>query len=328
MDFGSLALLREEAKKKRLERQRGRVEEGKKPEEEGGPETKRTRKEEGRSTELLKELQEVREQNAVAREQGKENKENEHRVEKEEVVTEETQREDWAVMTRLRRLGEPICFFGETVRERAARLQKLEAQAKEKMPEEGLRVHTNIEKAEELRNRREKEKESGTGPKEGAKEQGEDGSGKKKKAVDKTCKEEVVRKYLKGLLKEWEAEFAAKSTKEFLESHRGKVATVTLKQCKETVSYLFDLLRERTVPKDVVDHLDKIVSFMKQREYMLATDEYLKLSIGNAPWPMGVTMVGIHERAGRERIFSDKVARLSRAFFTLITTTMLFLMHC
>ena len=315
MDFGSLALLREEAKKKRLERQRGRGEDGKKPEDEGGPETKRTRKEEGRSTELLKELQEVREQNAVAREQVKENEEREHRVEKEEeeVVTEEARREDCAVMVRLRKLGEPICFFGETARERAARLQKLEAQVKEKMPEEGLRVHTSIEKAEELRNRREKEKESGTGPKE--KELSEDGS-RKKKAVDKTCKEEVVRKYLKGLLKEWEAEFAAKSTKEFLESHRGKMAAVTLKQCRETVSYLFDLLRERTVPKDVVDHLDKIVSFMKQREYMLATDEYLKLSIGNAPWPMGVTMVGIHERAGRERIFSDKVARLLHAFLS------------
>lgn len=311
MDFGSLALLREEAKKKRLERQRGRSEEGRKAEEDGGPETKRTRKEEGRSTELLKELQEVREQNAAARGQEKEKEEeNEHRVEKEEVVTEETLREDCAVMVRLRRLGEPICFFGETARERAARLQKLEAQAKEKMPEEGLRVHTSIEKAEELRNRREKEKESGTGAKEKEKDKGEEGSGKKK-AVDKTCKEEIVRKYLKGLLKEWEAEFAAKSTKEFLESHRGKMAAVTLKQCRETVSYLFDLLRERTVPKDVVDHLDKIVSFMKQREYMLATDEYLKLSIGNAPWPMGVTMVGIHERAGRERIFSDKVARLS-----------------
>ena len=309
MDLGSLALLREEARKKRLERQRGRSEETKGPNEESGPETKRTRKEEGRSTELLKELQELREQNAIANEQRKESERREREGEKEEVVTEETQREDFAVMARLRKLGEPICFFGETARERAARLQKLEAQMKEKMPEEGLRVHTNIEKAEELRNRREKEKESGTGAKDGEKGREEEG-GRKKKAVDKTCKEEIVRKYLKGLLKEWEAEFAAKSTKEFLESHRGKMAAVTLKQCRETVSYLFDLLRERTVPKDVVDHLDKIVSFMKQREYMLATDEYLKLSIGNAPWPMGVTMVGIHERAGRERIFSDKVARL------------------
>ena len=53
---------------------------------------------------------------------------------------------------------------------------------------------------------------------------------------------------------------------------------MTLKQCRETVSYLFDLLRQRNVPQDVVDHLDKIVDFMKRREYVMATDEYLKLA--------------------------------------------------
>jgi len=31
----------------------------------------------------------------------------------------------------------------------------------------------------------------------------------------------------------------------------------------------------------------------------------LELAIGNAPWPIGVTMVGIHERSGRARIFSS-----------------------
>jgi len=33
------------------------------------------------------------------------------------------------------------------------------------------------------------------------------------------------------------------------------------------------------------------------------------LAIGNAPWPMGVTMVGIHERAGRSKINTLTVAR-------------------
>jgi len=31
----------------------------------------------------------------------------------------------------------------------------------------------------------------------------------------------------------------------------------------------------------------------------------LEVAIGNAPWPIGVTMVGIHERSGRARIFSS-----------------------
>jgi len=34
------------------------------------------------------------------------------------------------------------------------------------------------------------------------------------------------------------------------------------------------------------------------------------LAIGNAAWPIGVTMVGIHERSGREKIFSQHVAHV------------------
>ncbi len=41
---------------------------------------------------------------------------------------------------------------------------------------------------------------------------------------------------------------------------------------------------------------------MRSRNYLHANDIYLKLAIGNAPWPIGVTSVGIHERSAREKI--------------------------
>ena len=34
------------------------------------------------------------------------------------------------------------------------------------------------------------------------------------------------------------------------------------------------------------------------------------MSIGNAPWPIGVTMVGIHARTGREKIFAQSIAHV------------------
>ena len=37
-----------------------------------------------------------------------------------------------------------------------------------------------------------------------------------------------------------------------------------------------------------------------RRNYLGAVDNYIKLDIGNSPWPIGVTMVGIHERSARE----------------------------
>jgi len=36
----------------------------------------------------------------------------------------------------------------------------------------------------------------------------------------------------------------------------------------------------------------EIVYYMQKRQYQKANDSYLRLSIGNAPWPIGVTMVG------------------------------------
>lgn len=44
--------------------------------------------------------------------------------------------------------------------------------------------------------------------------------------------------------------------------------------------------------------------------YLQANDAYLQMAIGNAPWPIGVTMVGIHARTGREKIFSKHVAHV------------------
>ena len=46
------------------------------------------------------------------------------------------------------------------------------------------------------------------------------------------------------------------------------------------------------------------------REYVKAHDKYVELGIGNSPWPMGVTMIGIHERSGRSRIFTSQQAHV------------------
>jgi pre-mRNA-splicing factor 18 len=45
-----------------------------------------------------------------------------------------------------------------------------------------------------------------------------------------------------------------------------------------------------------------MVECMRDRNYLAANDVYLKLAIGNAAWPIGVTSVGIHERSAREKI--------------------------
>jgi len=68
--------------------------------------------------------------------------------------------------------------------------------------------------------------------------------------------------------------------------------------------------RPQELAPDVLQNIAEITHNMQKREYLRANDAYLRLSIGNAPWPIGVTMVGIHERSGREKIFSNNVAHV------------------
>ena len=55
----------------------------------------------------------------------------------------------------------------------------------------------------------------------------------------------------------------------------------------------------------------------------------MRLAIGNSPWPIGVTMVGIHERGGREKINESKTAHVmndesQRKYITSVKRIMTF----
>ncbi|KAK0527150.1 hypothetical protein OC835_005064 [Tilletia horrida] len=119
----------------------------------------------------------------------------------------------------------------------------------------------------------------------------------------------IIYHTLKGLLKDWSTALAERP-EEVQRSTQGKLAAATQVQAAEYLAPLFKLLRKRALAPDVLARLSEIVHFVQKREYRYANDSYLQLSIGNAPWPIGVTMVGIHERSGREKIFSSNVAHV------------------
>ncbi|SCZ97815.1 BZ3500_MvSof-1268-A1-R1_Chr3-3g06389 [Microbotryum saponariae] len=137
---------------------------------------------------------------------------------------------------------------------------------------------------------------------------------------------------LKRVLKEWEQSLADRP-EAVRRSTQGRMAAATQQTSAEYLKPLFKSLRKRVSrsnePKpthdqvthsvsspsqdlapDVLQAIAEITYNMQIREYLRANDAYLRLSIGNAPWPIGVTMVGIHERSGREKIFSNNVAHV------------------
>jgi pre-mRNA-splicing factor 18 len=93
-------------------------------------------------------------------------------------------------------------------------------------------------------------------------------------------------------------------------SIEGQMDTVTYRQLREHLKPLVKMLRKGTVPGDVMERIHEIAQFLVAREYLSANSTYVRMSIGNAAWPMGVTMVGIHERSGREKIFEQNVAHV------------------
>ncbi|XP_055389020.1 pre-mRNA-splicing factor 18-like [Condylostylus longicornis] len=113
---------------------------------------------------------------------------------------------------------------------------------------------------------------------------------KEEKEPKAQTKEEHVRGWIRKMLGEWETELKQR-TEEERSAQLGKIKTA---QCKQTRKDLRPLMKK----------------LKHKEEYRSAHDKYIELSIGNAAWPMGVTMVGIHERAGRSKIFTSEIAHI------------------
>ncbi|PWA63626.1 splicing factor Prp18 family protein [Artemisia annua] len=91
---------------------------------------------------------------------------------------------------------------------------------------------------------------------------------------------------------------------------RGKSTFATFKQCARYLDPLFKFCRKKVLPDDIRQALMLVVNCCMKRDYLAAMDHYIRMAIGNAPWPIGVTMVGIHERSAREKIYTNSVAHV------------------
>ncbi|XP_031640235.1 pre-mRNA-splicing factor 18 [Contarinia nasturtii] len=116
----------------------------------------------------------------------------------------------------------------------------------------------------------------------------------------------VISTLLEFLLKLWNAQVNSQKD----HTTNVKIARATYNQTKVYMKPLLRKLKTRQIPDDILDSLTEIIKHLLSRNYIKASDAYLQMAIGNAPWPIGVTMVGIHARTGREKIFSKNVAHV------------------
>ena len=219
---------------------------------------------------------------------------------------------------RLRELGEPITLFGETLLDRMTRLCRVEMDAATKHDDDlgaGHGIRNRFVGGEE----REQADDAAEDAEEFEASAGGDDDtqrASRRRARDDEVDDEdekdadkMVYRFFKRMLRGWETDLAGRPD-HVKRTAQGKIAVKTMKQCKDYIRPLFKLCKQRQVPPDILPNLVAIVKFCRQGEFVLANDAYIKLAIGNAAWPIGVTMVGIHERTGREKINSNKQAHV------------------
>ncbi|CAK3978556.1 mRNA splicing factor [Lecanosticta acicola] len=110
-----------------------------------------------------------------------------------------------------------------------------------------------------------------------------------------------IASYFDMLLSEWQRDLARRS-KEVTESSTGKQAFNAFVAARDNLRPLFKKMEANDLSDTLLAAVLEIVHLAQLKRYVNANDAYLRLSIGKAAWPIGVTMVGIHERSAREKL--------------------------
>ena len=206
------------------------------------------------------------------------------------------------VKAQLRARGEVVTFFGESDAEREQRWRHVQLHEGEYGTGE---LNNEFSRAMKEESQRLLEESAG-GARDGKTRVDYSAVYKGKEPADA---EERVWFFFAELLDLWRDDLEARSVEERM-TREGKRVTATFTQTCVYLNPLFEDLASKSVHTDILRGLEAIVTELKNRNYQGATDHYLGMSIGNAAWPIGVTMVGIHVRSGRERISSNKVAHV------------------
>ncbi|KAI4124958.1 MAG: hypothetical protein LQ338_004541 [Usnochroma carphineum] len=196
---------------------------------------------------------------------------------------------DSELISKLRSLNEPITLFGETHKQRLRRYKRLTAQSSQQSSPSSSNgpVFTTLDPVPEP----EMLVPSTLPP---------------LNTPERTFLFRQLSSYFNMLLTEWSHALSSRPDA-VKQSFQGKAALQAMQQSLANLRPLFQKLETQTLEESILEPVVEIVRAAQERRYVDANDGYLRLSIGKAAWPIGVTMVGIHERSAREKLHeSDK----------------------
>lgn len=267
----------ERARQERIEKKRKRDED----------EAERNRAREEKKQRLAEESKRIREEEEEAEERVRRKRLGLPELEKKTDSKEDTPLQDDEqdipedeLLIKLQALNEPRFLFGETHIQRLRRYRKLKQKALAPKLSKGP-IPTTLELVPEA-----EMKVPETVPK------------------DPSQRDFLLRQiasYFDMLLSEWQLALSRRS-KEVKESSTGKQAFNSFVAARDNLRPLFKKMETKDLPDTLLAPILEIVHLAQIKKYVAANDAYLRLSIGKAAWPIGVTMVGIHERSAREKL--------------------------
>ncbi|KAI6239759.1 PRP18-like protein [Aphelenchoides fujianensis] len=238
------------------------------------------------------------------------------------VIKEEKELPRAEVVRRLRSRGEPILLFGESHMEAQRRLRKLEFEQPElkegwKNEFQAALRKVDDEFVEEVikgANRGDQRGKHDVNMSDTTAEVSFDkiatDSIELAKMSDPHRDCDVIHAFIVHILNRWGKQLNARE-ESIKRSPAGKLEAGTHRQTMENLKPLITQLKTRTCNNDIRCHLCKIVALcVLDRDYVQANNAYMEMAIGNAPWPVGVTRSGIHQRPGSAKSYVSNIAHV------------------
>ncbi|KHN82577.1 Pre-mRNA-splicing factor 18 [Toxocara canis] len=224
------------------------------------------------------------------------------------------------VIRRLRTRSQPITLFGETEAESRARLRKLEIEQPDmkegwKNDFQSAMRQVDHELVEEVikgeQNSAGKHDVDMPGTAEDTTWERIEANARLLGEGDNPNRDcDIIREFFSYILTRWGRALNARDelTKR---SAQGKLAATMHKQTMEHLRPLMSSLERHTTNTDIREHIVKICRLIIiERDYIRANNAYMEMAIGNAPWPVGVTRSGLHQRPGSAKAYVSNIAHV------------------
>lgn len=123
--------------------------------------------------------------------------------------------------------------------------------------------------------------------------------------------------WINKVLSDWHQRLDLKYTTEE-QKNNSHVNYTRYQESQEELKGLLVVLKKKGGDHDMITSVYHIMNCCLVREYIKANDKYIDLSIGKAPWPMGVAMLSITVKRNAQKLSHVLTNQMTRRWMQAI----------